>query len=388
MKLWILSDYNSKKYYFYKRFSDLLRSSKNINIEIDIKSKENLWMSIFYFFENPTLKLADVIEIPHQWTTLVSKLGVALPLLSVMDEDITNRLYPFMKKTMICEATDKLFSLPVWFEILVMFYRKDMIKPFASSSEMKDLKWNDIFILCDKLKKRYRQKYYFPFENPNIEGYIGSDEMLGCVMNRSSGYFSSDMTMINLHRDEVLVSVLDFLSLAQKKYYPLFEENFFEIGFIRRGLSSMLFSFRRDIKDDGMICVRFPDIMRAKEIARASSFFFFSGSNNLDEIKAFVSEFYTPSNLLELAKIVGAFSPFKNSHLELIGDKESSFYDELFEKIEFIPNIYIYPTFERMMNEFLREQAENIVNSRYKVDDVKKRLGEIKVLCEYLMSSY
>ncbi len=388
MRLWILSDYNTTKYHFYRKFAQYLKESQNINVEIEIKSKENLWKDIFYFFENPSIRLADVIEIPHQWTTLISKLGLALPIVSVMDDDITTKLYPFMKDTMICQATDKFFSLPIGFELLVMFYRRDMIEPFASSTEMKNLKWNDIFILCDRLKKRYKGKDYFPFENPNTEGYIGSDEILGCVMNRASGYFSSDMTMINIHRDEVVMSVMDFLLLAEKRYYPLFEENFFEMGFIRKKLSSMIFSFRRDVKDDTMSCVRFPDIMRTKELAKANSFFFFSGSNEIDEIRNFIKEFYKQSNLIELAKITGSFSPFKNSHLELLKDKEISFYEDLFERIEFITNIYIYPTFERMMNEFLREQAENIVNSKYRADDVKKRLSEIKVLCEYLMNSY
>lgn len=388
MKVWILNDYNSRKYHFYKRFIDSFSAKSGINVELEIKSKENLWHDIFYFFENPSIKLADIIEIPHQWTTLISKLGLALPIQSIFEDDVGDMIYPFLKTTMICESTDKFFSVPLWFELMVMFYRQDMVESLASHSEMNELKWNDIFVLCEKLKKKYRERDYFPFENPNIEGYINSDEILACVMNRASGYFSQDFSMINIHREEVIISVMDFLTLAEKRYYPLFEENFFEIGFIRKGLSTMAFSFRRDIFDKNTRCVRFPDIMRKNELARANSMFFFSGSSELDEIRLFVKEFYKKDNLLELAQLCGVFSPFVNSHREIVSSKEISFYEEMFEKIAFIPNIYVYPTFERMMNEFLKEQAVNIVNFKYNPDDIKKRLGEIKVICEYLMSSY
>ncbi|MCX7905337.1 MAG: ABC transporter substrate-binding protein [Elusimicrobiales bacterium] len=388
MKLWILNDYNQRKYYFYRKIVDHLKKEKGLNIEIEIKSKENIWNDIFSFFENPSLSLGDVIEIPHHWTTLFAKLGLSLPLNSFIEEDFTFKIYPFLKQTMVCELTEKFFSLPIHFEVMVMFYKREMLGNILSHSEMEKLKWNDLFILCEKLKKKYRSKDYYPFDNPNLEGYIKSEEILACVMNRTSGYFSSDFTMINIHRDEVIMSVLDFLNLAVDKYYPLFEENFFEIGFIKKNLSSMIFSFRRDIADKNMRVVRFPDIMRKSELGKAHSFMFFSGSKDLGEIKKFIEEFYNPQNLKELANCLGAFSPFKNSHYEIINEKEIKFYEELFEKITFIPNIFIYPTFERMMDEFLKNQAINIVSSKYIAEDVKKRLQEIKVICEYLMTSY
>lgn len=388
MKIWILNDYNHKKYYFYKKFIDYINDDKKLNIELEIKSKKNLWNEMFYFFENPGSKLADIIEIPHQWTTLVSKLGLAFPLTSLLDEDPNVWIYPFLKNTMICDGTDRYFSLPVSFEILVMFYKKEMIDEFADYSEMKNLKWNDIFVLCEKLKKRYKSNDYYPFDNPNLEGYITSDEILGCVMNRTSGYFSSDFTMVNIHRDEVVISIVDFLELAAKKYYPLFEENFFEMEFIKKNLSSMIFSFRRDVSHKGMVSVRFPDIMRMGELARANNLIFFSGSNEIDELKVFIKEFYKPHNLLELAKIVGSFSPFKSAHNDILNERDRKFYEELFDKLVFIPNIFVYPTFENMMDEFLRKQAVNIINLKYSPDDVRRRLGEIKVICEYLMTSY
>lgn len=383
-----MNDYNYRKYYFYKRFVDFFREERKIPVELEIKSKKNLWKEIFQFFEDPNSKLADIIEIPHQWTTLLSRLGIALPLTSLFDKDYTQLLYPFLKTTMLCDGTDRYFSLPVSFEVLVMFYRKDMIEKIASYSEMKSLKWNDIFILCEKLKKRYKSKDYYPFDNPNLEGYITPDELLGCIMNRRAGYFSSDFTMVTIHRDEVVLSVVDFLELAAKRYYPLFEENFFEVGFIKKNLSSMIFSFRRDVSYKETVSVRFPDIMRTNELGRATSFIFFSGSNELDEIKSFISEFYKPHTLLELAKILGSFSPFNLSHNELLTERDKRFYEELFDRLTFIPNIFVYPTFENMMDEFLRKQAVNIVNSNYNRDDVRKGLAEIKGVCEYLMRNY
>lgn len=392
MKIWILNDYNKKKYSFWQKFIENFSKENGIDVHLEIKSKDGLWKSFFDFFENPENKIADIVEIPHYWTSFVAKLGLAFDVSLFVDDDILKKIYPFLTPTMLCcditKGVSKFFSIPVAFEIMVMFFNKRMISKFASPSEMKNIKWNDIPLLCEKLKKRYKKKDYYPFDNTNLEGYISSHEMLACVMNRASGFFSKDFLTINLHKEEVQISINEFFELAIKKYYPLFEEHFFESGFLKRWLSSLAFGTRRDISDEDIDVCRFPDIARSGELAKSYNLFFFSGSNNLDEIKKFIKDFYTERNLIMLSDEIGSFCPFKGSGEYYLAKREIDFYFELFDSLVFIPNIVIYPTFERMLDGFFMKQCIEIVNGRFDYKEFSKKLLEIKAIGEYLMSSY
>lgn len=388
MKIWILNDYNYKKYLFFKDIAEKFSRESGIVVEIEIKNRENLWSSFFDFFEKPDQRLADIIEIPHQWTSLVTKLGLSLPMDVVVD-DITNKIYPFLKKTMSYENSNKYFSIPLYFEIISLFYKRDMLSKIVDQKDMEHLKWNDFLCICDKLRKRYKNRDYYPLDNTNIAGYINSDEVLISVMNRTNGYFSDDYAGVNLHKDEVFSSIADFMELANKKYLPLFEENFFDINFIKRNLSSMAFSFRRDLMDiNDMEVTRFPDIMRQNELGRSFNLMCFSGAKDMDDIKKFMSWFYTPENLSELAKAINVFSPFVSDSEKYLSKKEYSFYSELFYKLSMIPNAVVYPSFEIMLNDVLMDTANQIVNNSYDPDVLKDRLIEVKGFTEYLIYSY
>jgi len=388
MKMWILNDYNHLKYSFFKDLINDYSKEKGVNIELDIKSRETLWNDIFAFFEHPDEKLADIIEIPHQWTSLVTKLGLSLPIDLIFEDCETLKIFDFLKKGMVFESTQRFFSIPIYFEIPALYYRKDMLSKVIRC-EISQIKWDDFFDLCDKLLKKFNKKDYYPLDNTNINGYITSDDILVSVMNKTQGYFSSDNTSLNIHKEEVISTIVEYLSLARKKYIPLFEENFYDIGFTKRGLSSMAFSFRSDLIDmDNIGVTRFPDIMRKNELARSFNFFFFSATQNIDILKDFFKWFYTPSNLYKLSKGIGTFSPFYDELDKLFPKKDFDFFKSLTSNAVMISNNVVYPSFEKMMDEALKRACIKIVNNEFDEMEFKNNLLEIKGLSEYLIVSY
>ncbi len=389
MKIWIINDYNYSKYLFFKNIVEAFSKEYGIDVSFEIKSKEELWNNIFGFFENPQDKLADIIEIPHQWTSLIAKLGLCLGVELIVDDIEKFNFFPFIKKGTHLPFSQKMFSLPLYFEVVALYYRKDMIKNVISPHEFEKIKWNDFPLICNKLKKKYKQKEYYPIENTNIEGYITSDDILVSVMNKTEGYFSQDNTILNLHKSEVFSSIMEYLSLASNKFIPLFEENFYDIGFIKKDLSSMAFSFRRDLLEiENMEVTRFPDIIRKYELARSFNFIFFSGTNDVDEIKKFILWFYNSSNLVKFSKLIKTFSPVIDDMDNILNRKEKDFFLPLFDRTVLINNNVVYPTFEKMMNEELKEACVKILNGNFSESQFKEKLLEIKAVVEYLITSY
>jgi ABC-type glycerol-3-phosphate transport system substrate-binding protein len=270
-----------------------------------------------------------------------------------------------------------------------LFYRKNDIKKYITPTEMKDIKWNDFIILCEKLKNSSRVKDYYPLDNTNICGYITSDDVLCSVLNRNDGYFSDDGTVLEFHKDEVLSAIKDYIDLSQKKYLPLFEENFFEREFIKKKLSNMAFSFRRDLVDNEMDFTRFPDVIKRNyELVRSFNLVFSSSTEEFSEIKIFIEWFYKPENIINLAKVMKVFSPFKDDLSKYLSKKEMEHYRDIFSRGWLCDSTVVYPTFEKMFNEFLYKKCLDIVNERIDYSDFKKDLMEIKALVEYLVVSY
>ena len=114
----------------------------------------------------------------------------------------------------------------------------------------------------------------------------------------------------------------------------------------------------------------------------------FSGAKDMDDIKKFMSWFYTSENLSELARSMNVFSPFAMDCEKYLSKKEYSFYSELFDKLSMIPNAVVYPSFEIMLNDVLMDTANHIVNNSYDPDVLKERLIEVKGFTEYLIYSY
>jgi ABC-type glycerol-3-phosphate transport system substrate-binding protein len=387
MKLWILNDYNYSKYLYFKNISDEFLKEKNIKIDIEIKTRESVWESIFSFNGNNE-KIADVFEVPHQWVGLLKRLGLILSTDLLYDLNSFS-FFSFLKKTIYPDFSSKSFSLPLYFEAVSLFYIKNDIKKYITPSEMKDIKWNDFIILCEKLKNSSRVKDYYPLDNTNICGYITSDDVLCSVLNRNDGYFSDDGTVLEFHKDEVLSAIKDYIDLSQKKYLPLFEENFFEREFIKKKLSNMAFSFRRDLVDSEMDFTRFPEVIKRNyELIRSFNLVFSSSTEEFSEIKIFIEWFYKPENIVNLAKVMKVFSPFKDDLSKYLSTKEMEHYGDIFSKGWLCDSTVVYPTFEKMFNEFLYKKCLDIVNERIDYSDFKKDLMEIKALVEYLVVSY
>lgn len=387
MKLWLLEDYNYSKFLFFKELADRFYRETSIKVDIEIKSRKNLWNSIFYFFEDPEKSLGDIIEIPHQWTSIMAKLGLLLELSIVYEDFNENKILKFLKKTMSCDESEKLFSLPLYFEVFTLQCRADMCGKFISRKELENITWSDFIMLCEKLKKKYNRKNYYPVDITNVSGFFTSDDVLVSVLNRGQGYFNEDFSSLNFHKQEVMDAVEDFLLLAINKYVPVFEENFFDSGFVKAGLSSMQFNWRYSNLNN-ILTVRFPDIMREKEPVRSFNFAFFSGAVDIEEQRKFIKWFYNENNLLKLSKLINVFPPFKSAFNTIFTKKELDIYRDILSRAYTIPNFSVYPSFENMFNELLEKTAYDIVNIDYNRDGFINELLEIKGITEYLITSY
>ncbi len=389
MLIWILADGNISKYQAYKTL--IARFGKeypDLKVSFEIKSKNTLWKTFFRFLRDPKRNpLADIVEIPHSWTSLFSKLGLFLELEPILGK-IKIEDYPhFLVPAMRAEDADRIFSIPLWVEAQSLQYRKDMLKEF-SSINMSMLSWQDLLDICSALKKKNKKKDFYPLDNFN-PSVIDSDDVLSCVLNRGGlGYFSKDLGSCDILKDETISGIEDYFELFKLGYMPIFQENFHEAAFIGSGLSAMTFSWRMPIKigKSVMQTALMPAMRRRTNVVRSCNLAVSCNCKEIDESGVFINWLMEYENASFLRKQIGVF-PAKEKELKKQEDLPQA-YREIFASVSAISNFTVYPTFEKILSSALFDTSVDLARGDYQRENLIKRLMLVKGETDYLLSIY
>ncbi|MEW5950445.1 MAG: carbohydrate ABC transporter substrate-binding protein [Elusimicrobia bacterium] len=391
MLIWILADNNAVKYSAFKtllgRFS---KEYPDMDISFEIKSKKTLWKNFFKFLRDPEKNsMADIVEIPQEWTAVFSKLGMFLELESISDE-IKDSDYPsFLRNSMKAEDSSRLFSAPFYGEIRSLHYRPDMIKAAKIKSNMEMLGWDEFISVCDSVSADNRRKNFFPLDNFNTSGADAAD-ILPCVLNRGGeGYFSSDFGSCEIMKDEVAEGIEDYMSLFVRKYLPVFQENFYEAAFIESKLSAMAFSWRKPLKAgrNEMTVVPFPNLRRKNNPARYYGFAVTCACKETGEASVFLKWVLNFENSSFFKKRLGVFEA-KEKDLKKQLEKEQKIYGDLFASAVCPPNFSVYPSFEIIFSSAISDICLEILRGDYSKENLFRRLALIKGEADYLLSVY
>ena len=392
MIIWLLSDYDVSKYFAFNSFiSRFSRLHPEVKIELKIKNRENMWKSFFNSLKDPkNYPPADIAEIPHTWTSIFAKLGLFMEVGHIFENFEPGEYPEFVKEGIFLDGTNYAFSVPLWLEIMTFQYRADMLKPVLKNRDVNFLSWEDFVSLCAEVGARNKRKDFYPLDNFNFSGAVSADEVLMCVLNRTDGYFSADSGNSGIMKDEVVAGVEDFLGLAAKKHMPLFQENFYEMGFLKAGLSAMAFSWRMPYEAgrERLCAAQFPQIRRKTNIGRSFNLAVSSSTERLEECRNFMKWLYTPENADYLCKTFRVFRPKKKDLTATLAGPRFKVYEDIYPSLRLTPNFPVYPTFEILFNNLLFESCLDIEKGGYSREALVKRLAVLKGEVDYLLSIY
>src|SRR3989338_3567608 len=127
MIIWLLSDYDHRKHLASNSLiARYTASYPDHPVKFSVKSRHSLWESLFAHLRDPKRNpLADVMELPQNWTELFAKLGL-LSDLSTSIEALSQPRYPeFVLKELCRDEGNRAYSAPWWLEAPALFYRSE-----------------------------------------------------------------------------------------------------------------------------------------------------------------------------------------------------------------------------------------------------------------------
>jgi ABC-type glycerol-3-phosphate transport system substrate-binding protein len=180
MLIWLLSDYDHRKHLAFKsllgRFS---AAYPEVRAEFAVKSRRSMWESLFAHLRDPKRNpLADVIELPQNWTELFTRLGMLAELSGSIDA-LARRRYPdFVLKELCRHDEARAYSAPWWLEAPALFYRPQALKGAVTDPARELASWEGFRAALDRVKAPSRRAGFRALSVPGSSGSVSVSDVL------------------------------------------------------------------------------------------------------------------------------------------------------------------------------------------------------------------
>ncbi len=391
MKIWILSDYDHRKHLAFKsllaRFS---ASYPEAQASFEVKSRRSLWESLFSHLRDPKRNpLADVIEIPQNWTELFSRLGLVSELGGKV-EALGNRRFPdFILKELCRNDEARAYSAPWWLEAPALFYRPQAMRGAVKDPEEELASWDGFRAALDRVGAQSRRRGARALSVPGSAGSVSVADVLPRVWGRRGGLFSDDFNRATFTREETAGGIEDWLELAVSGKIELFGADRFENGPRPAEECAFTISPRKLGGRSGLKMLPYPGYPSGGGLMLVYNLSVSASAKDPAAAEAFVAWALENRNLSGFTESFGVFPCLKPVFEErLREEKEGAVYRRLFSAPELKPNIMVYPTAELLLERALWNLSLKIARRDYDREDLTRELIMAQGEADYLLSLY
>lgn len=393
MQIWLLSDYDHRKHLAFKgllgRFSAAYPDAK---VQFSVKSRHSLWEALFAHLRDPKRNpLADIIELPQNWTELFSRLGMLAELSGDVDA-LAQRRYPeFILKELCRHDESHIYSAPWWLEAPALFYRPQALKGAVEDPQRELSSWVGFRAALDRVKPPGKKGRFRALSVPGSSGSVSVADVLPRVWGRRGGLFSDDFNRATFNRDETAGGIEDWLELAVSGKIELFSADRFENGPRPAEDCAFVISSRKmpGAAKAGLRMLPYPGYPSGGGLMLVYNLAVSASAPDHAAASALVSWLVEPRNCSYFAESFGVFPcrrvPFEERLRE---ERETEVYRRLFLAPELMPNIMVYPTAEVLLERALWNLSLKIARRDYEREDLMRELIMAQGEADYLLSLY
>jgi ABC-type glycerol-3-phosphate transport system substrate-binding protein len=391
MQIWLLSDYDHRKHLAFKsllaRFSAAYPEAR---AEFEVKSRKSLWESLFAHLRDPKRNpLADIIEIPQNWTELLSRLGLLAELSSRVEPLGQKRFHEFILKELCRNDEGRAFSAPWWLESPALFYRPQALKKAVPDPETELASWEGFRAALDRVAPPSKRGNFRALSVPGSSGSVSVADVLPRVWGRRGGLFSDDFNRATFTREETAGGVEDWLELAVSGKIELFGPDRFENGPLPAEECAFIISPRKLSGRSGLRMLPYPGYHSGGGLMLVYNLSVSASSQDQAGAAAFVAWALEPRNLAQFTESFGVFPCLKPVFEErLREEREGAVYRRIFAAPELKPNIMVYPTAELLLERALWNLSLKIARHDYEREDLTRELIMAQGEADYLLSLY
>ncbi len=400
MILWVMPDSGARtKADYQKLIAQFKQEHPEADITVQVFTRNVLWKKIFTL-KNPAAgeTVPDLLQIPHYWTALLTRAGVAENL-SKLDPglSLSMALFP-LKPHCYKPGTKDLYSYPWWFDMSALHYRTDHLKAVSANPE-KDLStWDGLLDVCSRLAEHFKDvEGYYPMQNSDWRGSLSTRSSFMEIWGRGADLFTPDLQGTQIDSPAFRQGIKDYIELALKEYMPILRERG-SLGTMTSGKASMQISRKQGAasfaKKGGSSRVKTLPVPRTgmQPQAYLSGMNLMINSAGTDKRTAlqFIKWCARTDNQIQYASTMEVFPAFEESFEKFIfsSSQRLQTYSSILASARTLPNITITGTVVEILNKVLAVAATQIVEGRYTEASLDIELGNAAKEVQYLLSLY
>ena len=374
------------------------KENPHISVSARVFTRNVLWRRMFTI-KNPTHEeeVPDIIQIPHYWTALLVREGVAENL-SQLDPglSLSSCLFP-LKNHCYKPGTKDIYSYPWWFDISALHYRADHLQAVTAHPE-KDLStWQGFLQICAALREKFKDvPGYYPVQNGDWRGSLSMRSALPCVWGRGVDLLTEDLKRTQVSTKAFKEGIRDYINLALHNFMPILRERG-SLGTMASGKASLMLSRKLGLSTFDArrgIGVRTVPIPSTGDTPAAylsgMNLFINVRSQHKKEALAFIKFCARPDVQVRYAKLLEVFPAFEDA-LELFmlsSGRRLRVYGNILAHAKTLPNITITGTIMEILKRILAVCATQIVEDRFTQASLDRELDLASQEIEYLLSIY
>ena len=397
MILWVMPDSGAKTMEDYATLVALFKEEyPSVELSVRVFTRNVLWRRIFTLKDPTNEETPDLIQIPHYWTALIVKAGIAENL-SQLDPglSLTNCLVP-LKENCYQPGTKDIYSYPWWFDLSALHYRADHLKLVCSDPEESLKTWHGLLSVCEALREQFGNiPGYYPMQNSDWRGSLSMRSALSCMWSRGLNFFTDDRAATLVGSKEFKEALRDYINLALKEYMPILRERG-SLGTIVSGKASMMISRKQGISTFSArrgVRVRTLPVPATGEKSAAylsgMNLFINTFSQHKKDALKFIKFCSLPDIQLRYANMIEAFPAFEEAFESFVNSSPRlQVYKDILPTANTLPNMVIMGTVMEILKRVLAMCATQIVEHRFTQASLDRELDMTAKEIEFLLSIY
>ena len=399
MILWVMPDSGAQTKADYQKLVERFKQEyPKAEINVQVFTRNVLWKQVF-MLKYPAAQepVPDLIQIPHYWTALLTRAGVAENL-SHMDPGLSLAQFLHPLRTQCYKpGTKDIYSYPWWFDMSALHYRADHLRLVSENPDEELSTWEGLLDICERLQQKFAEvEGYYPMQNSDWRGSLSTRSSFMEVWGRGADLFTPDLHGTQIGTPEFSQGVKDYVTLALKNYMPILRERG-SLGTMLTGKASMLLSRKQggnNFKGKRGVPVHTVPVPRTgeKPAAYLSGMNLMINSAGKDKETAlkFIKWCSRPENQLAYATTMDVFPALEESfeHFIFSSSQRLQTYSGILATAHTLPNITITGTVVEILNKVLAVCATQIVEGRFTQASLDIELEHAAKEVEYLLSLY
>lgn len=399
MIIWVMPDSGARTKEDYELLRRLFeKEHPGVELTVRVFTRNVLWRKIF-MLKNPAPEeeIPDLVQIPHYWTALLTRAGVAENL-SKLDPglSLSNVLFP-LKPHCYRPGTKDIHSYPWWFDMSALHFRGDHLKMVSAHPEEELATWDGLLSVCEALKRAFRDNPgYYPMQNSDWRGSLSVRCALPAVWDRGAELFSPDLKTCLINTPQFKAGFKDYITLAIKEYMPILRERG-SLGTMVSGKASILIS-----RKQGVASFDTKRGLRVKTVPVPTTgnvyYSYLSGMNLIVNVLSkekenalkFIKWCARADNQIRYAGMMEVFPAFEDSFEQFIfsSARRLQTYSNILASSKTLPNITVTGTVMEILNKVFAVSATDIVEECFTMAGLDRALDNACKEINHLLSLY